>query len=309
MISGFMIVKNVLKPGYPFVEAIASALPICDEFLISDGYSTDGTYEIVQKISKLNKKVKVFRQEWPREKKLAILGEATNAIRRKCRFNYIFHIQANEIVHEANIEFIKALPEMCPSVKTFSFPFLHLMWRYKWSQEFRLRFSKNLPYIVATGDAWSLGLNRKFVFSEISRSLRTPRQLARYFGRGVEWTYANSGGNIISRAIFLPRPIYRYWSLFPDNFLEKCAQHMEMFGISGFDKTIKNLRTLLDDPQTFWETATDLFSDGPLGFKYPTSLKIERTEDHPRLMRDFLDNTRLKSYFVRENILESIRDL
>ena len=43
MISGFMIVKDVLRQGYPFVEAIASALPICDEFLISDGYSTDGT--------------------------------------------------------------------------------------------------------------------------------------------------------------------------------------------------------------------------------------------------------------------------
>ena len=51
MISGFMIVRNVLEQGYPFVEAIASALPICDEFLISDGYSTDGSYEVVQKIA------------------------------------------------------------------------------------------------------------------------------------------------------------------------------------------------------------------------------------------------------------------
>jgi len=37
MISGFIILKDVLKQGYPFVEAIASALPICDEFLIAEG--------------------------------------------------------------------------------------------------------------------------------------------------------------------------------------------------------------------------------------------------------------------------------
>lgn len=70
MISGFMIVKNVLKQGYPFVEAIASALPICDEFLISDGYSTDGTFEILKRISSLNKKIRIFRYNWPKTKNL-----------------------------------------------------------------------------------------------------------------------------------------------------------------------------------------------------------------------------------------------
>ena len=60
-----MIVKDALKQGYPFVEAIASALPICDEFLVSDGYSTDGTYEALQKISKANPKVKIHRYKWP----------------------------------------------------------------------------------------------------------------------------------------------------------------------------------------------------------------------------------------------------
>jgi len=35
-----MIVKDVLSQEYPFMEAIAQALPICDEFLISDEYST-----------------------------------------------------------------------------------------------------------------------------------------------------------------------------------------------------------------------------------------------------------------------------
>src|SRR5665647_3106772 len=116
MISCFMVLKNVLKTGYPFLEAIAASLPICDEFLISEGYSTDGTFEVVERISKLNKKVKLFRQEWPKIKKYSVIAEVTNNIRAKCSYDYVFSIQANEIVHERSIEFIKALTEICPNV-------------------------------------------------------------------------------------------------------------------------------------------------------------------------------------------------
>ncbi len=109
MISGFMIVKDVLKQGYPFVEAVVSSLPICDEFLISEGYSTDGTFEIVQKMANLNKKIKVFRQEWPREKRYSILADVTNWIRAKCSHDYMFCIQANEIVHERQHQIHKSV--------------------------------------------------------------------------------------------------------------------------------------------------------------------------------------------------------
>jgi len=68
-----MVLKNVLKQGYPFVESIAASLPVCDELLILEGFSTDGTYEVVKKIVDLNKKVKVFRQEWPATKKYSVI--------------------------------------------------------------------------------------------------------------------------------------------------------------------------------------------------------------------------------------------
>jgi glycosyltransferase involved in cell wall biosynthesis len=87
VISGFTLVKDALKQGYPFVEAIAAALPICDEFLVSEGYSTDGTYEVLQRIASLNKKVKVFRQHWPKAKNKNFIGDLTNAIRKKCKYD------------------------------------------------------------------------------------------------------------------------------------------------------------------------------------------------------------------------------
>jgi glycosyltransferase involved in cell wall biosynthesis len=85
-----MIVKDVLEQGYPFVEAIASALPICDEFLVSDGYSTDGTYEVLQKISKVNPKVKVHRCKWSDKKDITILADVTNEVRSKVQIPIYF---------------------------------------------------------------------------------------------------------------------------------------------------------------------------------------------------------------------------
>ena len=123
MISGFMIAKNLLKQGYPFVEAVASALPICDEFLISDGYSTDGTFELLQKMELLNKKIKISRYNWLKTKSLNILTDATNEVRKKCSFEYIFYIQANEIVPETDVASIKRLPEILPQAHTFCLPY------------------------------------------------------------------------------------------------------------------------------------------------------------------------------------------
>ena len=306
MISGFMIVKDVLKSGYPFVEAIASALPICDEFLISDGYSADGTFEIVQRISKLNKKVKIYRHKWPATRKLEVLAEVTNSLRRECQYDYIFYVQANEIIHEESWKFIKALPEMRPEVHTFSFPYLQLVESYKWTEEFRLRFSRNLPGIIAIGDAWSLGPSRALTRSEVFKSLKNPRRFLRYLGRGVEWTFADNG-SFYSRSIYLPKPIFRYWSLFPRNFLEKCLKHAEMFNLPEFHQVINVLRNLVDDPPSFWRTASDLFRAGPEGIKYPEGSEIVNKTDHPAIIQDFISNPVSETYYVREDVLDLIR--
>ena len=42
-VSGFSFVRNAIDLYYPVVESIRSALPICDEFVIAAGDSTDGT--------------------------------------------------------------------------------------------------------------------------------------------------------------------------------------------------------------------------------------------------------------------------
>ncbi len=303
-----MVLKNVLKTGYPFVESIAASLPVCDEFLISEGYSTDGTYEVVEKISRLNKKVKVFRQEWPVTKKYSVIAEVTNTIRAKCNYDYIFSIQANEVLHEKNIEFIRALPEICPQVNAFSLPFIHLVKDYRFFEDFRLRFSKNMENIVAIGDAWTLGSSKSFIHSQTRKGVRHPRRMLQYIYKGIEWTYTNSGVSPLSRAIYLPKPIYRYWSLFPKDYLEKCEKHVEMFGLKELQKDIEALRNYVDAPAAFWKKAAEIRRK-ELGFHYPDALGITSMEDHPKIVRDLVGDSKLKSYSVRSEVLDSIKDL
>ena len=247
-----MVLKNVLKTGYPFVEAIAASLPVCDELLISDGYSTDGTYEIVQKMCQLNRKVKVFRQECTATKKYSIIAAVTNEVRVKCSGDYIFSIQANEIVHEKNVEFIKALHEICPQINSFSLPFVHLVKQYKFYEDFRLRFAKNKKEIIAIGDAWTMGLSEGYIHSQTLKGLAHPKWMLKNIYKGIEWTYTNPTVSPLSRPIDLPKPIYRYWSLFPSDYIEKCEKHVEMFGPTELQKDVEALKIYVDEPATFW---------------------------------------------------------
>lgn len=311
MISGFMIVKDVLGQGYPFVEAIASALPICDEFLISDGYSTDGTYEVLERISSLNPKVKVYKYQWPNKKDITILADVTNEARSRCRFQYIFSVQANEVIHEQSAPLIKALPSMLPYVDTFSFPYLQLLNKYKLTEEFRLRFSKNLPQIVAKGDAWTLGTSRAFDRTKKLRCLVNPRRLSGHLSNGISLTYANSCYGPHSRAIYLPKPVFRYWSLFPKNFLEKYQRHSELFQLSNFGESSDILRSHVNDPETFWRLGSEVlrqsrFKEGP---QYPEAYIFVDRKDHPAIIQEFISNPNADQYYVREEMFELLRTL
>ena len=297
-----------MKTGYPFVESIVASLPICDELLISEGYSTDGTFEVLEKIQRLNKKVKVYRDQWPQTRKYSVIAEVTNNVRAKCSGDYIFSIQANEIVHEDSIELIKALPEMRPQVNTFTLPFIHLVKDAKFYEDFRLRFAKNLKNIEAVVDAWTLGPSESFTNSEFRKCLTHPRRLRQYINKGIEWTYANTISSSLSKAVYLSKPIHRYWSLFPNDYLEKCKKHIEMFGLTNLREDLATLKNHLDDPSDFWRAAAEIRRK-ELGFHYPADLRMVKLEDHPRIVRGLLADSSLTSYRVREEVLDSIRDL
>lgn len=101
-VSGFTFVRNAVQYDYPIVEAITSILPLCDEFIVALGNSTDSTRELIQSIN--SPKIKIIDTIW--EDSLREGGQ-TFAIETNKAFGNIspdadwaFYIQADEVVHE-----------------------------------------------------------------------------------------------------------------------------------------------------------------------------------------------------------------
>jgi len=309
-----MVIKDALKQGYPFVEAIASALPVCDEFLVSDGYSTDGTFEVLKKISSLNKKVKIFRSHWSK-RGLTIIADVSNDLREKCQSPYLFYVQAPEIVHENAVKMLRAMPEMFPETETFCLPYTSVISNFKIAEEFRLRFVRNLDRITLTGDAWAFSVTRKFIRSEAMHKLKTPKKLLSYVGRGVEWTYASSVNNRKSRAVYLPEPIFRYPVLFKENFIERCKGHAWYLKMPDYYNLINEVQK--EEGESFYEKAVQLhrgdtqlrleINYGRKEIEYPPELGSVKTEEHPRIMREFITKgAAIKRYYVRDSVLDAI---
>jgi len=297
-ISCFMIVKNVLLQEYPFLEAIAQALQICDEFLISDGYSTDGTYEVLVEISQLNSKIKIYRDRWPPLNKLAVLKEVTNTLRKRCSGKYIFYLQANEIIHEKDVEIIQELPEIWPNVILFSLPYLQLVGTIKFTEEFRGRLAKNYDFIEAIGDAWTLGVSKSFIKKEALKSLLNPLKLLQYLARGIIYTYANvPSSSKFTRAVSLPKPIFRYWCVSLSGFCKKLKIRQEF---KDFDYRVDG-----EKPRDFL-TAAKILKKIYLknNLDVPTCFSEVPLDEHPRIMRDLL---REDVYRIRDEVKEIIR--
>ena len=49
-VTGFTFLRNAIVNDYPAREAILSVLPLCDDFIVALGNSTDETAEMVKQI-------------------------------------------------------------------------------------------------------------------------------------------------------------------------------------------------------------------------------------------------------------------
>ena len=99
-ISGFTFVRNAIDLYYPVVESITSILPICDEFVVAAGDSTDGTTELLRSIN--DPKLKIIETVWDPKRFVhgASNADQTNIALAACSGDWAFYLQADEVVHE-----------------------------------------------------------------------------------------------------------------------------------------------------------------------------------------------------------------
>lgn len=64
-LSGYTAVHNAISGDYPVVECARSMLPVCNEVVIADCDSTDGTLQMLTKFAATEPKVRIISIPWP----------------------------------------------------------------------------------------------------------------------------------------------------------------------------------------------------------------------------------------------------
>lgn len=115
-IAGFTFIRNAVQNDYPVVEAITSILPICDEFVVAVGNSSDGTLELIKSIP--SDKIRIIETIWDES---ARAGGRVFALETDKAYQAIspdadwaFYIQGDECVHEND------LPVIQTAMRTYS---------------------------------------------------------------------------------------------------------------------------------------------------------------------------------------------
>jgi len=101
-VTGFTFIRNAVTFDYPIVESITSILPICDEFIVAVGNSSDNTMQLIASIK--SDKIRIIETVWD---ETAFEGGRVLAMETDKAFaaisadtDWCFYLQGDEVVHE-----------------------------------------------------------------------------------------------------------------------------------------------------------------------------------------------------------------
>ena len=153
MISGFSIIRNGDKLGYPYLEALKSLAPVVDELVIAVGDNDDSTYESLRALApQLPCPVKFVDSPWdPKSMKGGLeLSRQTNVALDHCKHDVCFYIQADEGLDEREYETIRRdLRRFAedPAVDALSFHWRHFYGNFTYVIANRKRYRKEARVI------------------------------------------------------------------------------------------------------------------------------------------------------------------
>lgn len=163
-ITGLTIIRNAVKNDYPVIESISSVLPVVDEMIVSVDTGDDNTLELIRSIQ--SEKLKIVLTKWDMNLRTGgqVLAMETNKALElvSSETDWIFYIQADEVVHEQYHKTIRQAAEKYlddKKVDGLLFKYLHFYGTYKYVADSRkwynceTRIIRNKRNITAYKDA------------------------------------------------------------------------------------------------------------------------------------------------------------
>lgn len=255
-ISGFSFVRNGISLYYPVVESIKSILPIVDEFIIAVGKGEDGTREKIEEIK--DPKVKIIDTVWEEKyfKKGIINSIQTDIAMKACKGDWLFYLQADEVVHE---KYLPVIENRCKElldnkeIEGLLFKYKHFWGDYNhyhnghgWYPN-EIRIVRNLPNIHSWQSAQSF---RKFEYYD------NPRQ---------------EEGHSKLTVAKVDAEIYHYGWVRPPYLMQNKKRALD------------SVHWGLNKAKAFYEKAENEFDFGPL------NLLAEFKDTHPQVMEEMIN--------------------
>jgi glycosyltransferase involved in cell wall biosynthesis len=163
-VSGFSIVRNAIKFGYPVAESLRSLAPLVDELVVAVGQSEDGTLDLVRSLG--IRQLRIVETVWDESLRVGgrVLAQQTNLALSHCRHPWAFYLQSDEVVHEEDHARIRAAIARAAgdsSVDALRFRFLHFEGTYAYVNYVRYRkqcrIVRNDGSVQSVGDAAGFG--------------------------------------------------------------------------------------------------------------------------------------------------------
>jgi len=154
-LSGYSTTYNCVDQKYPFVESICSLLDVCDEVVVVDGGSTDGTWDVLNEMAADNPKLKIkmIERDWNHPRHAVFDGMQKAAARDLCTGDFCWQQDVDEIIHENDYQKIRNLLVSSPkSVNLIALPVTEF-WGNKGKiridiNPWKWRLSRNHPQIT-----------------------------------------------------------------------------------------------------------------------------------------------------------------
>jgi glycosyltransferase involved in cell wall biosynthesis len=154
-ISGYTTTYNCVKGNYPFRESIASMLGFCDEVVVVDGGSDDGTVDLLRDMQERDDRIilHIQKRDWISPRSAVFDGQQKALARAICTGDFCWQQDSDEVVHEDDYQKVRDMVTSFPTnIDLIALPVVEF-WGptekvridvnpWKW------RLSRNLPHIT-----------------------------------------------------------------------------------------------------------------------------------------------------------------
>ena len=154
-LSGYTTTKDCIQQNYPWRQCIESLLGFCDEVVVVDGGSQDGTWQELEKWAEQDDRLIAHQEvrDWNHERFAVFDGLQKALARSICKGDFCWQQDCDEVVHENDYEKIRQICKDFPNqLDLIALPVIEFwggpekvradIYPWKW------RLSRNKPYIT-----------------------------------------------------------------------------------------------------------------------------------------------------------------